>query len=46
MDEQTYLDLITKLHEDIQSDSLPKDIRESAQKILADLMNLLLPYSG
>lgn len=45
--EQTYLELIKKLYEDVESDSgIPNDVRIEAKKTLASLRDILWDYSA
>lgn len=45
--EQTYLELIEKLYEDVKSDSgIPEDTRVEIEETLASLRDLLWDYSA
>lgn len=45
--EQTYLELIEKLYEDVKSDSgIPEDARVEIEETLASLRDLLWDYSA
>ena len=44
--EQSYLDLLNKLYEDIQSDAIPEPDKTEILETLASLQDLLWPYSN
>ena len=45
--EQSYLELITKLHESVQSDiSIPSDVKKKIEAALAALQDVLWRYSA
>lgn len=44
--EQSYLDLINKLYEDVKSDAIPEEDKEEILETISSLYDLLWPYSN